>query len=211
MLVYGAGQFFVPHQDSEKADAMVGSLVVTLPSSFKGGALVVRHAGMSATYRSPKKSLSLVAFYADCRHEVRPVTSGYRVTLTYNLLLQGDAATVDPPPAQVDPVAAWLLGHFEAAAAPARRTAGGAGAAAHEPARRLVYLLDHEYTARGLSWSRLKGPDAMRAATLQAAAVHAGCGAVPGPAGIPETRDPLGPGAAPRYRGSGPPPRAAWG
>src|SRR5207244_1024678 len=66
MLVYGAGQFFVPHQDSEKADAMVGSLVVTLPSSFKGGALVVRHAGMSATYRSPKKSLSLVAFSADC-------------------------------------------------------------------------------------------------------------------------------------------------
>ena len=62
MLVYGAGQFFVPHQDSEKADAMVGSLVVTLPSSFKGGALVVRHAGMSATYRSPRKSLSLVAF-----------------------------------------------------------------------------------------------------------------------------------------------------
>src|SRR5437879_2471964 len=92
MLVYGAGQFFVPHQDSEEADAMVGSLVVTLPSSFKGGALVVRHAGMSATYRSPKKSLSLVAFYADCRHEVRPVTSGYRVTLTYNLFLQGDAA-----------------------------------------------------------------------------------------------------------------------
>jgi hypothetical protein len=44
MLVYGAGQFFVPHQDSEKADAMVGSLVVTLPSSFKGGV------GLSTTF-----------------------------------------------------------------------------------------------------------------------------------------------------------------
>ena len=184
MLVYGAGQFFVPHQDSEKADAMVGSLVVTLPSSFKGGTLVVRHAGLSATYRSPKKSLSLVAFYADCRHEVRPVTSGHRVTLTYNLLLHGDAASVDPGPAQVDPVAACLRGHFETAAAPARLTGG---AAAPEPPRRLVYLLDHEYTARGLRWSRLKGPDARRAATLRAAAARAGCEVVLALADIHET------------------------
>ncbi len=54
MLVYAPGQFFVPHQDSEKDDAMVGSLVVTLPSSFKGGALVVEHRGEAATYRSAK-------------------------------------------------------------------------------------------------------------------------------------------------------------
>ena len=31
MLVYGKGQFFLPHQDSEKDDAMVGTLTVTLP------------------------------------------------------------------------------------------------------------------------------------------------------------------------------------
>jgi hypothetical protein len=123
------------------------------------------------------------------------------VTLTYNLLLQGDAATVDPPPAQVDPVAAWLLGHFETAAAPARRTAG---AAAHEPARRLVYLLDHEYTARGLSWSRLKGPDAMRAATLQAAAVQAGCEVVLALADIHETWDCMEQEESPWYGGSEP-------
>jgi hypothetical protein len=33
MLVYGKGQFFLPHQDSEKDDAMVGTLVVSLPSA----------------------------------------------------------------------------------------------------------------------------------------------------------------------------------
>jgi hypothetical protein len=32
MLVYGKGQFFLPHQDSEKNDAMVGTLVLSLPS-----------------------------------------------------------------------------------------------------------------------------------------------------------------------------------
>jgi hypothetical protein len=41
MLVYAPGQFFAPHQDSEKADAMIGTLVVTLPSASKGGVLVV--------------------------------------------------------------------------------------------------------------------------------------------------------------------------
>jgi hypothetical protein len=30
------------------------------------------------------------AFYSDCEHEVLPVTSGYRVTLTYNLYYDED-------------------------------------------------------------------------------------------------------------------------
>jgi hypothetical protein len=34
LLVYGKGQFFLPHQDSEKDDAMIGTLVVSLPSSI---------------------------------------------------------------------------------------------------------------------------------------------------------------------------------
>jgi hypothetical protein len=38
----------------------------------------------------------------------------------------------------------------------------------------LVYLLDHEYTERGLGWARLKGGDAARAALLRAAAERAG-------------------------------------
>lgn len=94
MLVYAKGQFFAPHQDSEKSDLMVGSLVVTLPSTLRGGALVVEHGGETATYRGSRKSLSLVAFYADCFHQIRPVTSGYRIVLTYNLLLRGDTTAM---------------------------------------------------------------------------------------------------------------------
>lgn len=162
MLVYAPGQFFAPHQDSEKTDAMIGTLVVTLPSASTGGVLVVEHGGQSATYRSSKKSLSFVAFYADCRHHVRPVTSGYRVVLTYNLLLKGD--TVAAAAGRADPglaaeLASCLNEHF-----------GDAG----EPTR-LVYLLDHEYTQRALSWTRLKGDDAGRAAMVRAAAHTADC------------------------------------
>ncbi|HVM02407.1 MAG TPA: 2OG-Fe(II) oxygenase [Acidimicrobiales bacterium] len=187
MLVYGPGQFFAPHQDSERDDAMVGSLVVTLPSSFTGGVLVVRHGGETATYRSLKGSLSLVAFYADCRHEVRPVKSGHRITLTYDLHLRGEpagAATSGVPPATVDAAAGCVDDHFTTALPPPGRSPDAAGG---DPPRRLAYLLDHEYTARGLSWSRLKGDDAVRAAVLREAADRTDCDAVLALADVHET------------------------
>jgi len=37
-------------------------------------------------------SIAYVAFYSDVEHEVTPVISGYRVTLTYNLYFSADAA-----------------------------------------------------------------------------------------------------------------------
>src|SRR5260370_31840749 len=43
LLVYGKGQVFRPHQDSEKDDTMIGTLVVSLPSSHAGGGPGTRH------------------------------------------------------------------------------------------------------------------------------------------------------------------------
>ena len=63
------------------------------------------------------------------------------------------------------------------------------GTASSEPPKRLVYLLDHEYTERGLSWDKLKGADAERAALLRAAADKADCEAVLALAEIKETWD----------------------
>ncbi len=68
--------FFLAHQDSEKDDSMIGTLVVTLPSSYAGGELMVGHNEEWKAYRGSKTALSLVAFYADCRHEVLKVQSG---------------------------------------------------------------------------------------------------------------------------------------
>jgi hypothetical protein len=59
----------------------------------------------------------------------------------------------------------------------------------HEPPNRLVYLLDGQYTQRGLSWDRLKAADADRAALLRAAAEYAGCEAVLALTEIKETWD----------------------
>ena len=72
VLMYEKGQFFAPHKDSEKVDAMVGTLVVTLPSTSRGGALVVQHGGRRREYRSSNRLLSFVAFYADCQQKCFP-------------------------------------------------------------------------------------------------------------------------------------------
>jgi len=181
MLVYGKGRFFLPHQDSEKDDAMVGTLVVSLPSAHTGGELVVEHGGQSVMCRVPTEELSFVAFYADCRHQVKPVKSGYRVTLTFNLLAAGETGAQGAGP--VGDLAHCLTGHFTT---PATRRYGRGGL---DPPNRLVFLLDHEYTQRGLSWNRLKGADAERAALLRAAAERAGCEAVLALAEVKETWD----------------------
>ncbi len=181
VLVYQPGQFFVAHQDSEKDDAMIATLVVTLPSPHTGGELVVHQGGQTTTYRA---SISLVAFYADCLHEVLPVSSGYRMALTYNLLLDADSTrstpTEDPAAGEL---AALLGAHFTTRRRHRYRDE------VLDPPDRLVYLLDHEYTARGLSWSRLKGADARRAGLLEAAAASADCELALALAEIRETWD----------------------
>ena len=155
-LVYEPNQFFLAHQDSEKDDSMVGTLVVTLPSSYAGGELMVGHNEEWKAYLGSKTALSLVAFYADCRHEVLRVKSGYRITLTYNLLLHGNTSRPDGDDESVTELADLLREHFST---PVPRYFGGP---ATDPPNRLVYLLDHEYTPRGLNWRQLKGPDASR-------------------------------------------------
>src|SRR5229473_1000147 len=172
LLVYETNQHFLAHQDSEKDDSMVGTLVVTLPSSYTGGELMVGHNEEWKAYRGSKTALSLVAFYADCRHEVLKVNSGYRITLTYNLLLHGDTSRPDGDDGTAAELAGLLREHFST---PVPRYYGGP---ATDPPNRLVYLLDHEYTPRGLNWRRLKGADASRVALLRTAAGKAGCEAV---------------------------------
>src|SRR4051812_21051473 len=179
MLIYGKGQFFLPHQDSEKDDAMMGTLVVSLPSAHTGGELVIDHAGESITYRASKEDLTFVAFYADCRHQVTPVKSGYRVTLTFNLLV--DTETTPPDEGPATELAQCLTEHFTTSATP-RYGSRDLGLP-----NRLVVLLDHEYTQRNLDWRRLKGVDAALAERVRAAAEQAGCEAVLALAEVKET------------------------
>ncbi len=79
LLVYEKGSFFAPHRDSEKASGMFATMVVCLPSRHEGGTLVVRHDGQTKKIdfggEHAEFQLQYAAFYADCQHEITPVSA----------------------------------------------------------------------------------------------------------------------------------------
>ena len=169
LLVYDQGSFFVSHRDTEKAPGMFATLVVALPSIGTGGELLVRHKGREARLElrcDDPSEAAFAAFYADCVHEVLPVTAGCRVVLVFNLLRGGREAVPEPPDyaGQEAKLAAvlreWVLA----------KKAGDAQAP-----EKLIYPLEHAYTQAELSFAALKGADAAVAGTLVAAAPQADC------------------------------------
>ncbi|KAI0302516.1 hypothetical protein BC826DRAFT_1101412 [Russula brevipes] len=106
--VYGKGSFFKPHVDTPRGEKMFGSLVLVFPTPHEGGALLIRHRGQEWSFDSaaelstaPPSSIGYVAFFSDVEHEVAPVVSGHRITLTYNLHFDDDepAPMTAPEPA----------------------------------------------------------------------------------------------------------------
>ncbi|WP_162896434.1 2OG-Fe(II) oxygenase [Cysteiniphilum halobium] len=171
MLVYEAGCFFKPHQDSEKVDNMVATMVVVLPTKHSGGELVVEHNGRSYTFDSAKESelVQAFSFYADCRHEVKPLKSGYRVVLTFNLILENYKGQINSlTERDFDKRVDQAIAHYFST----RDWLPSWRRNEDEPLK-FVYLLDHEYTKSGLSWQHLKNADRMRVeALLKAADKH---------------------------------------
>ncbi len=169
LLVYDRGGFFLAHRDTEKTDWMFGTLVVTLPSMYRGGALRIRHLGREVTVdtnAADPSELSYVAFYADCEHAALPVQEGNRVCLVYNLIQKhskGRHRILKAPEyeSRITEAAATLDRFLRAPDAPAK----------------IAWLLDHQYSPAGLSFSALKGADAAKDRVLVQAAARAQCAA----------------------------------
>jgi hypothetical protein len=88
----GKGDFFKPHQDTPQNESMVGSSSCLIQHG--DGQLVLRQGSQEWTLdfadvfaTETESAVCFVAFFGDVEHEVLPFTTGYRVTLTYNLNL----------------------------------------------------------------------------------------------------------------------------
>jgi predicted 2-oxoglutarate/Fe(II)-dependent dioxygenase YbiX len=169
LLVYDPGSFFVSHRDTEKAPGMFATLVLVLPSVSTGGELVIRHkdreARLDLKCEEPYEA-TFAAFYADCVHEVLPVTSGCRLAMVYNLLRNGKGPKPEPPSYAAEQVRVTAL--LEAWADAKR-------AGDEEAPEKLIYPLEHAYSLAELGFDKLKGADAAVANVLVAAAPQAGC------------------------------------
>jgi predicted 2-oxoglutarate/Fe(II)-dependent dioxygenase YbiX len=169
LLIYDRGSFFVPHRDTEKASGMFATLVLALPSVSEGGELIVRHNGREVCLdlRCEEPSdVAFAAFYADCVHEVLPVTAGYRLVLVYNLVRHGPGGLPEAP--NYD-------GQQEAVAALLKQWAAAPRSGEDDDPEKLIYPLQHAYTPAELGFETLKGADAGIAPVVVAAAEQAGC------------------------------------
>src|SRR5665213_1148868 len=162
MLIYETGDFFLPHKDSEKEKGMFGTLVIGLPSKHTGGELVVSFGGeeemVDFSEDSGNYKIDYAAFYADCDHEVKPLTSGYRICLVYNLIQQksGDKIRLTSLESYVGILAEIFTEQ-------------------HDDAKPFIVLLGHQYTPENFSENQLKLNDRPKAAVLLRAAQKAGC------------------------------------
>ncbi|KAK3706750.1 hypothetical protein LTR37_012595 [Vermiconidia calcicola] len=106
----GPSGMFKAHVDTPRSESQIGSLVVCLPAYFEGGALAVRHLGQEiihdwskTTFATQEPRVQWAAFYSDCEHEVLEVTSGHRITLTYNLFLAPGTSLLAGQPTSLEP------------------------------------------------------------------------------------------------------------
>ncbi|KAF2785805.1 hypothetical protein K505DRAFT_261308 [Melanomma pulvis-pyrius CBS 109.77] len=154
-LLYEPGAMFKPHKDTEKNPGMFGTLVICLPSEHTGGAVCLQHGKDSLQLSTAETSAYdsyYLAWYADVTHEIKPVQTGYRWALAYNLIIDYDdsrlsASVLD---SQIQSLV-QVLSHWETL---------------QYPPDFLVYPLDHQYTLRNLRLSSLKGLDYQRARCL---------------------------------------------
>ena len=147
---------------------MFASLIIVLPSKFEGGEVHVSHGNNKDVFNiSPfsEFTTSALAWYTDVIHEVKPVTSGYRLAISYNLV--NTSPGLPPPhPPEVHSAVTVIENIFRKW----RREAYYEGDANGY----IVYLLDHEYSDAGLQFSALKGRDAALVSNIREVAEKQG-------------------------------------
>ena len=163
MLVYGPGDFFIEHRDTEKEPGMFATLVVVLPSAHEGGELVVRHEGREATLALSGDDPGVArwaAFYCDCAHELKPLRSGYRVALVYNLVRSAKRPLRAPDASPIVEELSRALAEWT------RRD---------DAPPKVVVPLAHRYSLAEIDFGALKNHDAAAAQALTRAAPMAEC------------------------------------
>ena len=157
----------LPTTSTEKVDGMFATIVVVLPSEFTGGDAHLSHGSLSAVYNSSDRSLyqtTALAWYTDIMHEIKPITSGYRLALSYNLIHTDQSlrpalsANDEFATAVRDALLSWNGAMKDGAPAP----------------EKLLYLLEHKYSQANLRASALKGTDAYKVAVLELVAKETG-------------------------------------
>lgn len=146
---------------------MFATIIIVLPSRFTGGTAHLTHGGISAVYDSSANShyqTSALAWYTDVTHEIKPITSGYRLALSYNLIHTTQSLR---PALSYDPDLIAKLRRV-------LQTWEDDKGRCEDGPEKLVYLLKHTYSQANLRAGALKGVDAHKVAMLDSVANQIG-------------------------------------
>lgn len=85
LAIYQPGGHFLKHRDTNHASNHLASLIVCLPVPFSGGSLEVETSEGIKSINLNTENVTYAAFFTDCLHEVKPVESGTRMCLQYDV------------------------------------------------------------------------------------------------------------------------------
>lgn len=138
-------------------------MLIVLQSAYTGGDIHLSHGGLSSVVHHSQNSLpstSVMAWFTGATHEMKPITSGYRLALSYNLIHTTTAARPVPPGAH--PLALKLRDIFLD------------WKDDKEGPQKIVYLLENKYPKDNLQGSLLKGKDALKVGVINVIAAGTG-------------------------------------
>ena len=131
---------------------MFGTLIVQLPSVYCGGKLAVYHQQKEEQFSfgsniDTSGNYYYTAFYADCLHEIKPITEGYRLCLIYNLVYTGPSGVCPSPADNESQINAIVssINDWESDI--------------DSPPRLMAYILEHKYSQVSTSFDSLKRID----------------------------------------------------
>ncbi|KAL1670117.1 hypothetical protein GGF50DRAFT_94716, partial [Schizophyllum commune] len=152
LLLYETGSH------TEKVGTMFATIIIVLPSPFTGGAAHLSHGNLSEVFDCSVNSAhqtTVLAWYTDVKHSIKPITSGYRLALSYNVYHTKNALRPSLP---TNHSAVTALRHVLLSWKQMNRL---------DAPRKMIYLLDHQYSQANKTGSALKGLDAHKMAILQ--------------------------------------------
>jgi predicted 2-oxoglutarate/Fe(II)-dependent dioxygenase YbiX len=83
LIRYEKDSFFKTHVDSLKATNNIGTILLCLSSDYEGGSFVIYH--KDKKYEFDLETSDVLFFYGSCPHEVKPLVSGTRYVITFDV------------------------------------------------------------------------------------------------------------------------------
>ena len=152
LVLCGSGNIEKSCQDTMDEQGIAAKLIIVLPSAYEGGDTIVQIGGQTQTLSpssSKEFSYSYLAYYADAQCLVKPVTSGYRLALTYNLIHRSEGieeSRSSSIPTDHKAAINSILEDWKANISDC-------------PNFSPVYMLDNDYTKGDVALESLKGAD----------------------------------------------------